>query len=344
MPPQLTRMNVSSLPADQRTCSICQETLGGREGGDPVKTACNHVFDRNCIQHWLDADHNTCPICREEIRNVTGGIGGVLRDGVRDIRNNARRNAERAVEEREAMLQAQRDYGDNDDSPPREWAEYEPVSVHRPEDFNHPVPAPPPRARPRPSYDDDLPREHAIPSAYSQARSHVPLPHHPTPSSSNSSSSLQQALTTYTNALHSLELLDHQIISLAQRSYNANVVHHRAEHNILNTFLQYQEVARTGNREAIELAEAVQASAEDMLNQTFAECQRISRPLWQLMERRQVSYDSLEDAREAFAVERLAFAGRIEEGSGGESESSRSRGQRQSSDDDDGWEDYSHLI
>ncbi|QSZ36802.1 hypothetical protein DSL72_006685 [Monilinia vaccinii-corymbosi] len=121
MPEPFKSVSVRSLPEDQRTCTICQGSLGGSEGGVPVKTQCNHIFDRNCIVRWLDEGNSNCPVCHEEVHPV-GGSG--LRDRLRGIRESFRRARERDAEDREQTQQAQADSGgaSNLDDTPRSFS------------------------------------------------------------------------------------------------------------------------------------------------------------------------------------------------------------------------------
>jgi hypothetical protein len=54
---------VSSQPSPQ-LCSNCQQ-----EPANPVKTRCQHVFDRACYNLRLQADPS-CPICSEALFEV----------------------------------------------------------------------------------------------------------------------------------------------------------------------------------------------------------------------------------------------------------------------------------
>ncbi len=43
-------------------CSICLDSLGM----DHLKTVCNHIFHRECIERWDEASpKNGCPLCRQ---------------------------------------------------------------------------------------------------------------------------------------------------------------------------------------------------------------------------------------------------------------------------------------
>ncbi len=54
------------------SCPICLE---GMDDGEVTKAGCGHVFDRKCLDQWLDSQRNdgletgTCPICRYVLRN-----------------------------------------------------------------------------------------------------------------------------------------------------------------------------------------------------------------------------------------------------------------------------------
>ncbi|ARA72093.1 hypothetical protein BNJ_00269 [Kaumoebavirus] len=42
-------------------CPISQSLME-----EPTRTPCNHVFDKHCIEKWLES-HDTCPICRTKL-------------------------------------------------------------------------------------------------------------------------------------------------------------------------------------------------------------------------------------------------------------------------------------
>ncbi|KAK8906820.1 hypothetical protein QC760_005388 [Botrytis cinerea] len=257
MPPQLTRVNVSSLPGDQRTCAICQDNLGAGENGEPVKTACNHVFDRECVQRWLDADHTTCPICREEIRNITGGVREAARDRIRQINNAARRIRDRAVDEREQMMQAQADYGGGNEDNHLEGnvgEELEPMPLDVPGNFS--ASTPPLHVSPvrRPSS-----RRQYSPRRFSSP----PDRYHSPPPRVSSSATVQHAEATYITALSTLRSLDTKIINQARVSYEANAAKHDAEHNVQLAFQELQRAVLSGDQEFIDLALSMQESGVD---------------------------------------------------------------------------------
>jgi hypothetical protein len=51
-------------PKDCPECPICYEAVSAKTH---IKTSCNHVFHRTCLQRW-SRDHNSCPLCRANIR------------------------------------------------------------------------------------------------------------------------------------------------------------------------------------------------------------------------------------------------------------------------------------
>ena len=53
-----------------RADNICPITL--EPIVNPIRTACNHVFERTALQSWIDRNHNSCPLCRREITNIPG--------------------------------------------------------------------------------------------------------------------------------------------------------------------------------------------------------------------------------------------------------------------------------
>ncbi|CAD6444756.1 4f3383a9-ec38-4cb6-9b2f-60aec8e9b447 [Sclerotinia trifoliorum] len=354
MPPQLTRVSVDSLPADQRTCPICQETLGGREGGEPVKTECNHYFDRNCIQQWLDGDKSTCPVCRKEIRNTGGGLS----DRLRNINRSVHRARERAIEEREQMAQAQADYGGANDYPssdanggdsddePHLWMEYEPMSPSSPGNFNTPRPAPrnDPPPPPRRSYSTPPRRNYSPPrQRYQESRPSI------------SDSNMERVVNNYSSTLNYIERLDHNIISQAQRSYHANERHHAAERQIQAAFTQLRAAAESRDFYAIEHALVMQDSVTPLLNEAYAVLQREGLPLVEMIEQRERADERLTRAREDFAAVRDRFMMRVRDavdvgrrGGGGAREMGRERARRperrqeywQKNDDEDEWEPY----
>jgi hypothetical protein len=67
----LTRVDESTLPADEDYCPICQEKYSelnrfGLEESPCRFKACKHVMGWSCISEWL-SDHDSCPICRHTI-------------------------------------------------------------------------------------------------------------------------------------------------------------------------------------------------------------------------------------------------------------------------------------
>lgn len=73
----LIGVDAHNLEPDDRTCSICKETLqpalsfhSSREPEPPVKLArCGHIFGVRCIYRWL-MHEGTCPMCRREILSL----------------------------------------------------------------------------------------------------------------------------------------------------------------------------------------------------------------------------------------------------------------------------------
>jgi hypothetical protein len=66
-----TRVDESTLPADEDYCPICQEKYSelnrfGLEEWPCRFKACKHVMGWSCIGEWL-FDHDSCPICRHTI-------------------------------------------------------------------------------------------------------------------------------------------------------------------------------------------------------------------------------------------------------------------------------------
>lgn len=55
----LVPVPITTPSQEQDDCPICVCPLT-----TPVKTPCNHVYDRDCIETWLGAKHNTCPLCK----------------------------------------------------------------------------------------------------------------------------------------------------------------------------------------------------------------------------------------------------------------------------------------
>jgi hypothetical protein len=72
---QLELVEVSSLPCDDRTCSIClssYEDTGSpdppaRMGSTQTNRSCGHVFHRSCLKEWFTSEMRNCgkcPMCR----------------------------------------------------------------------------------------------------------------------------------------------------------------------------------------------------------------------------------------------------------------------------------------
>lgn len=338
---------MSSLPVDQRTCAICQDDLGGGENGEPVKTACNHIFDRECVQRWLDADHTNCPICREEIRNVTGGVREAARDRIRQINNAARRVRDRAVEEREQMMQAQADYGGGNEDDHLEGnvgEELEPMPLDVPGSFSTPTPPrhhsplgrlasgrqSPPRTLPLPPPH----RYHSFP----RNRLHS-TPPQVSSSSSNTSATMQHAEATYINALSTLRSLDTRIINQARLSYEANVVKHDAERKVQLAFQELQRAVRSDDQESIDLALAMQESVTILLDDAHNAMAQYSTPLREWMEERPRASERLDRARLEFAMEREGFMRGVRSARGVREER-RSQQRFEIAEDEEAWEPY----
>jgi hypothetical protein len=59
-----TFSNFADTGSNQRdTCSVCLEKLVETDICRELR--CNHLFHKDCIDHWLD-EHISCPVCREE--------------------------------------------------------------------------------------------------------------------------------------------------------------------------------------------------------------------------------------------------------------------------------------
>lgn len=64
--PALTS-TLSALSEEDRDCTICSETLT-----NAVQLPCHHIFDQECITHWLEIPgKNTCPFCRRTLFDMT---------------------------------------------------------------------------------------------------------------------------------------------------------------------------------------------------------------------------------------------------------------------------------
>ncbi|KAH6679205.1 hypothetical protein B0J14DRAFT_472497 [Halenospora varia] len=68
--PLLAQVPLSTLKEDEKSCTICSETLGETVhdiSENPVKLDCGHMFGDVCMLRWI-GDHNkaTCPMCRRE--------------------------------------------------------------------------------------------------------------------------------------------------------------------------------------------------------------------------------------------------------------------------------------
>lgn len=74
---EIVEVDLTNLPEDERSCSICQEPYGS--GGEPehcVQLPCGHRYGALCIFKWLapndQADKNTCPMCRAVLFELEG--------------------------------------------------------------------------------------------------------------------------------------------------------------------------------------------------------------------------------------------------------------------------------
>ncbi|KAF4622781.1 hypothetical protein G7Y89_g14243 [Cudoniella acicularis] len=87
---------VSSLPPDQKACSICTEhfTDSGEGGTEkPCKAPCGHIFGINCAKHWAEEKSNsTCPLyikagtaSSEKLTSVFASLAGGSYDRFRRL-------------------------------------------------------------------------------------------------------------------------------------------------------------------------------------------------------------------------------------------------------------------
>jgi hypothetical protein len=54
--------NIDELDNDEYMCPITGETAK-----NPVITICNHIFEKNALNMWLEKS-NSCPLCRTTIK------------------------------------------------------------------------------------------------------------------------------------------------------------------------------------------------------------------------------------------------------------------------------------
>lgn len=68
----LPEVVVSSLPAEDQSCSICREPYGTGEIPETILILpCKHIFGSACIQHWLSVSNkDTCPCCRTVLFDI----------------------------------------------------------------------------------------------------------------------------------------------------------------------------------------------------------------------------------------------------------------------------------
>jgi len=54
-------------------CSICLESIESIESLESpiLKTRCEHIFHKNCINKWIDSFHWRCPLCRGQLVDIT---------------------------------------------------------------------------------------------------------------------------------------------------------------------------------------------------------------------------------------------------------------------------------
>lgn len=310
MPSQLTPVSVSTLPTDQRTCAICQETLGGRGSGQSVKTHCNHVFDSNCIQQWLDTDHSTCPICREEIGRVRGGeggLGGSARARFRSFNRGVRRAREHENEEREQMRQAQSDYGDThmnyEDAHPRAsdghnlriWEGM----------FGNAHELASPQFRNLYSAIENGSTRNFSPerSRYHRSRSR----------GNQSEDEILRAFSDYSHALTHIQATDRAFLQQAQVVARVSDAHQQAELKIQDAFGLLTNAARTHDRYVIGNALAIHDSVTTVFEEVSRALQFEDQVLMGIIERREDADRSLTRAREDFSRRSEPFLQRIRE-------------------------------
>ena len=60
-----TSTKMITLEAVNELCSICMEPILSQQIN--VKTKCNHVFHKKCLDRWFSCSKNKCPNCRQEL-------------------------------------------------------------------------------------------------------------------------------------------------------------------------------------------------------------------------------------------------------------------------------------
>jgi ankyrin repeat protein len=71
------------------TCPICLDPLGNEENGPAIRTACGHIFHRDCLRRAINVQSNlgqppVCPTCRERIVIGVDDMGKAIKqaDGI----------------------------------------------------------------------------------------------------------------------------------------------------------------------------------------------------------------------------------------------------------------------
>lgn len=68
---KLDQNKLSKFLNNDPTCAICMGDI--QDINDGIRTSCNHIFHRTCIENWLaqPISKNSCPVCRSEIKKLS---------------------------------------------------------------------------------------------------------------------------------------------------------------------------------------------------------------------------------------------------------------------------------
>ena len=71
---KLDQNKLSKFLDNDPTCAICMGDI--EDINDGIRTSCNHIFHRTCIERWLaqPISKNSCPVCRSEIKKLSNLI------------------------------------------------------------------------------------------------------------------------------------------------------------------------------------------------------------------------------------------------------------------------------
>ena len=85
---KIKQRKLSKFLNNDPTCAICMGDI--QDINDGIRTSCNHIFHRTCIENWLaqPISKNSCPACRSEIKKLSNLIeSGLSLSQIEELRD-----------------------------------------------------------------------------------------------------------------------------------------------------------------------------------------------------------------------------------------------------------------